>query len=328
MQFCSQFMFVGTSDRPQCHASTIVELPSGDILGAWYAGTQEGLPDVAVMSARFSRDDCRWSDATVLFDTPGMPEGNPVLFVDPSGGLRLFFVTIVEDGWDGAQLKSTLSADEGRSWAEPVVLGESLGTMVRNKPLFLDDGRVILPLYDDPTYRSLMYLSDDGCQTWRRSGWISSPTGCVQPTLFRKTDGTIVALMRDGGHAQVWRSESRDRGETWSPAAGTFLRNPNAGVDLVHLDSGNLVLAFNDTRTSRTPLSLAWSDDEGDNWLVKLDVATGEGEYSYPAIIQDRYGTIHLAHTWRRTAIAHVMLDEEFLVEHGERRTLHQPLGG
>ena len=109
---------------------------------------------------------------------------------------------------------------------------------------------------------------------------------------------------------------------------GTFLRNPNAGIDVVQLTSGNLVLAYNDTRKSRTPLSLAWSDDEGDDWLVKLDVAEGEGEYSYPSIIQGRDGTIHLSHTWRRTAIAHVMIDEEFLLAHAERRTHDQPING
>ncbi len=328
MQFCSQFMFVGTPDRPQCHCSTIVELPSGDLLGAWYAGTREGNVDVALMSARLDIDTCCWSAPVVLFDTPGKPEGNPILFVDPRGLLRMFYVTLVEDGWDYSQLKSTFSTDEGRTWAEPVALDEPLGVDVRCKPLFLDDGRVLLPLYDDPTYRGFMYISDDGCATWRRSGWISSPMGCIQPTLFRKTDGTIVALLRDGGRAQVWRSESRDRGETWSPCVGTFLRNPNAGIDVVHLDSGNLVLAYNDTRTSRTPLSLAWSDDEGDDWLVKLDVATGEGEYSYPSILQGRDGTVHLCHTWRRTAIAHVMLDEEFLLANAERRTSHQPING
>ena len=37
---------------PSCHASTITELPNGDLLAAWYAGSREGEKDVAIFISR------------------------------------------------------------------------------------------------------------------------------------------------------------------------------------------------------------------------------------------------------------------------------------
>ena len=40
---------------PSCHASTVVELPGGDLMAAWFGGTGEGNPDVAIWGARMSK---------------------------------------------------------------------------------------------------------------------------------------------------------------------------------------------------------------------------------------------------------------------------------
>ncbi len=312
-------MYETDAERPECHCSTLVELPSGDILGGWYAGSREGAGDVAVLAARKLHQPSKWRPAAVVVDTPGQPEGNPVLFLDQWGHTRLFFVTITGRGWTSARLQALKSEDEGRTWEGPVVFDEPLGTMPRNKPFLADEERILLPLYDEVTWRGFVYISDDRGETWRRSGWMESPSGCIQPTLLSREDGTLVALLRDRGQEQVWRSESADGGETWSPCVPTALPNPNAAVDAVLLDSGNVLLAFNDSREARTPLSLAWSEDCGDTWPIKVDLETEPGEYSYPAIIQDSAGMIHVGYTWRRKAIAHVVLDEEWLVRHGTK---------
>lgn len=44
---------------PSCHASTVVELRNGDLLAAWFGGTGEGKPDVAIWAARRSAEG--WS---------------------------------------------------------------------------------------------------------------------------------------------------------------------------------------------------------------------------------------------------------------------------
>ena len=41
----------------------------------------------------------------------------------------------------------------------------------------------------------------------------------------------------------------------------------------------------------------------------------GSGEYSYPAVIQDENGLVHITYTWQRERIRHVILDPTRLTE-------------
>ena len=43
----SEFIF-DSAPFPSCHASTVVELANGDLMSAWFGGTGEGKPDVAI----------------------------------------------------------------------------------------------------------------------------------------------------------------------------------------------------------------------------------------------------------------------------------------
>ena len=43
----------------------------------------------------------------------------------------------------------------------------------------------------------------------------------------------------------------------------------------------------------------------------------GEDEFSYPALFQDKSGLIHLAYTWQRKKIKHVVLEPAALQEVG-----------
>lgn len=275
---------------------------------------------MVLLGAWWSHRDRQWTPPRVLWDTPGQPEGNAVPLVAPDGLLHVFFVTVVGEGWDSAQLKHMTSADEGKTWTEPVVVGEPLGTMVRNKPLYLPDGRIILPMYDDREGGSFMYISDDRGTTWHRSAPIPGPGSHIQPTLFQKRDSSIVAFMRNDEPRLILQSRSTDRGETWTEAEATSLPNPNAGCDLVALSDGRLVLAFNDSPRRRSPLSVALSEDEGETWPLKVDLETDDAEFSYPSIILARDGLIHLSYTWRRKAIAHVVFDEEWFLANARPR--------
>ena len=43
---------------PQVHASTLVEATSGQLIAAWFGGTEEGDPDVSIWVAR--HENGRW----------------------------------------------------------------------------------------------------------------------------------------------------------------------------------------------------------------------------------------------------------------------------
>ncbi len=88
----------------------------------------------------------------------------------------------------------------------------------------------------------------------------------------------------------------------------TNVANPNSGCDAITLADGRLLLVYNDSSTERTPLRVAISDD-AHNWRPILSLETGQGEYSYPSLIQSRDGAVHIVYTWRRTHIKHAVLE-------------------
>ena len=89
------------------------------------------------------------------------------------------------------------------------------------------------------------------------------------------------------------------------------LPNPNSGTDAVTLQNGRHVLVYNhsDTEKVRYPLNVAVSRD-GKSWDAAAVLETEPpGQYSYPAVIQASNGLVHVAYTWKRLRMKHMVLD-------------------
>ncbi len=303
--------------RPSCHASTLVELPDGELLAAWFAGTEEGAADTAEVGARLARGAARWSTPVVLVDTRGKSDGNSVLHVDRQGRVWIFYVTKERERqpqWAQCRIKCRVSGDAGRTFGPERILREELGWMVRNKPLDLANGDLLLPIYDERDWTSRMFISPDDGATWQASAPLVGRGGNIQPTVVQRADGSLLALMRTGSsHHRLWRAESRDNGRTWSAPVETPLPNPNSACDMVRLANGHLVLVFNNSEHDRTPLTVALSTDEGRTWPWRRDLETGAGEFSYPAVIQARDGLLHVTYTWQRRSIKHAAFNEAWI---------------
>ena len=305
-------VFAATPALPSCHAATLTALAGGGLLVAWYAGSREAAPDVAIYGARPARNSAARSPPFLLTNTPGRPEGNPVLFTDPGGGVWLFYVTLMGDKWTTSRMKLRRSADGGHTWGAERVLSPEPGWMARNRPLALPSGEWLLPTYDERDWTSFALISDDQGKTWRQGSRVTAPPGVIQPAIAPLADGRLLMLLRTGGSGGwIWQATSTDGGRTWSQATPTGVPNNNSGLDLIRLGDGHLLLACNPVADSkwRTPLSLLLSDDEGCTWHRWLDVETEPGEFSYPALLQADDGTIHMVYTYRRTAIVHVALN-------------------
>jgi len=82
----------------------------------------------------------------------------------------------------------------------------------------------------------------------------------------------------------------------------TELPNPNSGIDAIRLPDGRLVMIYNKSESSRTPLNLAVSAN-GERWQDFYTLEKDPGEYSYPALIQARNGDLLVTYTWNRTKI-------------------------
>jgi len=306
-------VFAATPELRSCHAATLTALPGGDLLAAWYAGSREAAPDVAIYGARLVPGSAAWSAPFLLANTPDRPEGNPVLFTDPDGGVWLLYVTLTGDKWTTSRMKFRRSADGGHTWGAKRVLSPEPGWMIRNRPLALPSGEWLLPAYDERDWTSFALISADQGKTWRSGSRVIAPPGVIQPAIAPLADCRLLMLLRTGGPGGwIWQATSADRGQTWSQAMPTAIPNNNSGLDLIRLRDGHLLLACNPVADSkrRTPLSLLLSDDEGHTWHRWLDVETDPGEFSYPALLQADDGTIHMVYTYLRTAIAHVALND------------------
>jgi predicted neuraminidase len=197
----------------------------------------------------------------------------------------------------------------------------STGWMTRIKPLLLNEGKILLPLYSDGFNLSMVAISEDDGDTWLPSLPIVG-RGPIQPALGLKKNGDLVALMRDSGDAptMVQKSISKDQGASWSAAVKTGIPN-TASVELLVLKNGFWAFLGNDVSDGRYRMALYLSGDEGDTWRWKVYLEEEEkdsGRFSYPSLIQSKDGLLHLTYSYHldnnKKSIKYISLDPEKLV--------------
>ena len=305
----SEFIYE-SAPFPSCHATTIVETKSG-LTAAWFGGTAEGKPDVAIWSARLMDD--RWTAPVevangVQSDGTRHPCWNPVLFQPKTGPLLLFYkVGPSPSKWWGMLRTST---DSGRTWSEARRLPDGILGPIKNKPVQLANGDILCPTSSEHAgWRVHFERTSDGGATWSRTEAVNDgkSIGAIQPSILFIGGEKLLAVGRTK-QAHIFRVASDDGGKTWGEMSLTDLPNPNSGIDAVTLRDGRHLLVYNHTVKGRSPLNLAVSRD-GQAWEAALVLESEPGEYSYPAIIQTSDGLVHITYTWKRQKVRHVVVD-------------------
>lgn len=301
------------------HSVSLVELADGRIGAAWFSGSKEGARDVRIVFATY--DGRQWTDAMPVMeraqaqhDTVRLVRkiGNPVLWHDTKNGLHLWFVSVGYGGWGGSALNHTQSSDGGVTWsaAERLITSPflNISTLVRGTPLSLTDGGLTLPVYHEFVSKHPEWLRLDARGQIVDKLRFPDARSTLQPSAAIVDGQQVLALLRDAGNThRIQASRSDDGGNHWSSTASTSLANPNAGIALLRLADGRLLLASNPQESNRNRLALQISGDGGATWSAPQMIEEGgnDDEYSYPALLQDRAGTIHLAYTWKREKICH-----------------------
>lgn len=328
------FVFGDARPFAQCHASTLLETGDGRTLVAFFAGTHEGHDDVAIWIADHVRRDpsgpndempTHFGPPRVAVKIAPVAHWNPVLYsLDgaPDGATAGEIALQFKVGRSIRSWSTWLarSLDGGQSFegAAPLVVGDRGGRgAVRNKPIRLASGDWLAGASIEAWRRwdAFFDRSPNGIDGWSATKRVSvdrarfAGKGLIQPALWESAPGRVHALFRttDG---RIHRSDSQDDGRTWSVARPIDVPNNNSALDVARLADGTLALVCNPVPGNwapRTPLSLLLSRDDGASWPWRLDLETGPGEFSYPAVVASGEG-LALCYTWNRRRIAFVRI--------------------
>ncbi|WP_132190956.1 MULTISPECIES: exo-alpha-sialidase [Kribbella] len=327
------------------HAATLVETQAGDLLCAWFNGPGEGEPETRIVLSRLPAGADTWTVPEVMSDDPERSEQNPLLSVAPSGEVWLLHTSNEPHDQSSSRVLRRLSSDGGLTWGPSEVVFDRPGSFLRNPIVVLSNGDWLLPAYhcDSDGEASVVQLSSD-----QGSGWTSveipDGLGQVQLSVVELAPGELLGLFRSRAADRIHRSVSKDYGLTWSAPEKTTLPNNNSAIQVLRLADGRLVLVFNDSsaerdqfrwvpdgkggirrKTLRTPLTLALSEDDGATWPYWRNLQVQDEEYrdnefgySYPTLLQTNDGKLHVAYSYLRKTIKHVVLSPEW-IEAGER---------
>lgn len=302
------------------HAATLALRSDGKLVAAWFAGSREGASDVAIVSSVY--DQGAWGAPQRIVDRRSVARdtqrgirklGNPLLWRDTHNVLHLWFVSVSYGGWAGSAINHMQSDDDGRHWSMATRIVSSpfwnLSTLVRNPPLALADGGIALPAYHEFLTKRPEWLRFDGHMQLIDKVRIPDASHMLQPAAVALDAHRALALMRDSGPAhRIHAAYSDDAGGHWQSATATGIPNPDAAIALLRLADGSLLLAGNPLEANRNRIALLRSRDEGRRWSAPVIMERGapDDEFSYPALLQDANGTVHLAYTWKRQAIKHM----------------------
>ncbi|MDE6066599.1 MAG: family 78 glycoside hydrolase catalytic domain [Duncaniella sp.] len=260
---------------PECHGSTIAELPDGTLVAAFFGGTKERNPDCCIWVCRKPKGAEAWTapviaaDGVFRLDDPHIrvagltgidstttvasagPIGphfsgdiadarrkacwNPVLFLDPESGELMLFYKIGSRVGDWTGWL-TRSTDGGVTWSEREPLPEGILGPIKNKPELIG-GRLLCPSSrEGKGWRAVMEYTDDMGKTWHSTGFLPSDSAYMTRDLDRLQP--IYAIQP------------------------SVLRHPDGRLQIL-------------CRTRNSRLATAWSDDNGATWsnVTLCDVA-------------------------------------------------------
>lgn len=257
------------------HASTIVECPNGDLLVCWFNGSGERTADdVKVEGARLKRGARQWSPRFTMADTPGYPDTNCTMFIDPRGRLWLLWPTILANQWPTALMKYKISSryqtsgapqwdvsevlhiTPGQEFAEAV--NRTLDEWEKQRPESPEAPRETLTAYLARVRRQ----ANDKLS--RRLGWMTR----AHPFIL-DNQRLIVPLYSDGFSFSLM-AITDDWGKTWQTST-PLIGLGNIQPSIARRKDGSLFTLMRDNGPAPKRLHQAESRDRGQTWSPVTD---------------------------------------------------------
>lgn len=188
------------------------------------------------------------------------------------------------------------------SWGEWILPYQSYDTVANPDASPLKDG-------SHKQARNGVLISSDHGKTWTRSTETGSVAGWAENNVVELRDGRLVMLIRADGLGCLLRSDSADRGRTWSKAERSDIPNPGSKFRLHRLSTGRIILIHNPNGRPgvRNPLALWASDDDMRSWSHKRVPVDFPGQLQYPdGFVDEHEGYVHFAFDYNRHDLIYV----------------------
>jgi len=200
------------------------------------------------------------------------------------------------------------STDDGQTWEPPVKLSDPWCGCIHSL-IQMKSGRIVLvgqEIIPQWRHATVMWVSDDLGKSWQRGDMLDygvgthDHAGSLEGSVIERRDGSLYLLLRtESGF--LWEATSRD-GLKWEGLKQTTIQSVTCCPQMTRLSDGRIALLWNapprhnpKSGSSRSELSLAFSDDETATWskpvIVAANYAPG-GRMSYPYLYERKPGEL------------------------------------
>ncbi len=271
--FQSRLIF--PAQEQHVHSSSLVELPNGDLLAVWFHGSGERTADdVVIQGARLRSGASAWGEVFLAADTPGLPDCNPVVFLDGRQRLWLVWIVVQANRWEQSLLKYRIATDYQNDgpprwqWQDVMLLrpGEAFPDRLRAGFQELGYRQRMWAEHARPYDRLLVEAAADPLK--RDIGWMT------RALPLRLADGPragrlLLPLYSDGFNISLM-AISDDDGEHWRPSQ-PLVGLGNIQPTLARRRDGTVVALFRDTGVAPGRVQLSESKDDGETWTAARD---------------------------------------------------------
>lgn len=332
-------------DERQCnHMPSITLGYDGTLLAVWCGGLLDwnGDPmgaDCTIWLSRLEKDAKEWSIPDGIGTDMHYACHNTAFVKNKKGKIILIFAKFLDTSQNAStwcngrdKLWMRKSKDGGLTWLPARETNIPLIGHPSNDAVLLPNGEIVMAITS--TEKPELYFGsvrilrslDDG-ETWELGSLLYAEDGAKirEPAITLRPDGAIQMFTRACPKDLAWggdnykgklasyKTRSDDGGKTWTPPIASSILNNESKIDLITWSDGTLLMAYDNTRNldwhERSPLWLAYSKDEGENWNNLIELAPAPGNKCQPAMCQGEDGLLHLVYMHRHTAVEHVAVE-------------------
>lgn len=253
------------------HGPNLVKLSDDTYLAAWFSGPWEGHPWQRILAARFANGE--WSNPEIIQNTERVSDFDPA-FVRTGEKVVLFYSNArwfspklygEKSGFIGTYFKR-LEYD-GRTWSKPELLSKKFAC--KSNGICLENGHLLLPVYNTGTNQVGVYKSSDDGLNWELKANLPTDVDVAEPSIVELEPNHILMYIRTKTD-NIWQSESLDAGKSWTNPHSSEIGSDNAPMSL--LKHENRLLLCCNTGKEREKLTILISKSLNTGWIPKLTV--------------------------------------------------------